>query len=152
MPTPHELEIRVRYSETDQMGIVHHASYLVYLEEGRTALMRALGFPYDEVERRGFAMAVRRIDVRYRAAARYGDVVVVRTWVEHFRGASIRYAYEVVRTADRELLATGSAEVACLRLREGFRPTPLPDDIRTALERYLSAGELLRERTLPERT
>jgi acyl-CoA thioester hydrolase len=117
------------------MGIVHHSSYLIYLEEGRTALMRALGFPYDEVERRGLGMAVRRVDVRYRSAARYGDVVLVRTRVERFRGASILYVYEVVRQADGELLATGSAEVACLALREGLRPTPLPADIRSALER-----------------
>lgn len=138
MAKPHELSIRVRYSETDQMGIVHHSSYLIYLEEGRTALMRDLGFPYDEVERRGLGMAVRRVDVRYRLAARYGDVVRVRTQVERFRGASILYAYEVVRDSDAEVLATGSAEVACLSLRDGFRPTPLPDDIRSALERYLT--------------
>jgi acyl-CoA thioester hydrolase len=138
MPKPHELLIRVRYSETDQMGVVHHSSYLIYMEEGRTALMRALGFPYDEVERRGFGMAVRRVDVRYRSAARYGDQVVVRTWVEGFRGASIQYVYEIVRESDRELLATGSAEVACLRLAGDFRPAPIPDDIRTSLEAYLA--------------
>jgi acyl-CoA thioester hydrolase len=136
MPTPHELRLRVRYSETDQMGIVHHASYLVYLEEGRTALMRELGFPYDDVERRGLGMAVRKVDLRYRQAARYGDEVVVRTWVERFRGASIRYAYEVLRASDRECLATGNAEVACVDLRGSFRPTALPDDIRGALERH----------------
>ena len=131
-------ELRVRYSETDQMGVVHHASYLVYLEEGRTALMRDLGFPYDDVERRGLGMAVRRVEVRYRTAARYGDTLLVRTGVERFRGASILYAYEIVRASDQEVVATGSAEVACLALKEGFRPTPLPDDIRTALERHLA--------------
>lgn len=138
MAKPHELPIRVRYSETDQMGIVHHSSYLIYLEEGRTALMRDLGFPYDEVERRGLGMAVRRVEVRYRVAARYGDVVIVSTRVERFRGASILYGYELVRDSDREVLATGSAEVACLALRDGFRPTPIPDDIRSALERHLA--------------
>jgi acyl-CoA thioester hydrolase len=126
----------VRYSETDQMRVVHHSSYLVYMEEGRTALMRALGFPYDEVERRGFAMAVRRVEVRYRVAARYGDEIVVRTTVEGFGGASIRYGYEIARHPQGELLATGSAEVACLSLDAAFRPTPLPDDIRGALERH----------------
>jgi acyl-CoA thioester hydrolase len=136
MPGPHELPIRVRYAETDQMGIVHHAGYLLYLEEGRLALMRHLGFPYDEVERRGFGMAVRKVEVRYRAAAVFGDELVVRTWVERFRGASILYRYEVARRGDDALLATGSAEVACVLLRDGFRPAPLPDDIRTALEGY----------------
>ena len=138
MSKSHELLIRVRYSETDQMGVVHHASYLEYLEEGRTALMRDLGFPYDQVEGRGLGMAVRKIEVRYRAAARYGDQIVVRTWVERFRGASIQYVYEVVRESDRELLATASAEVACLSLAGGFRPTPIPDDIKAALERHLA--------------
>lgn len=120
------------------MGVVHHSSYLVYMEEGRTALMRELGFPYESVERRGFGMAVRQVELRYRSAARYGDRVVVRTWVERFRGASIRYTYEIVRAGDRELLATAMAEVACLTLRDGFRPTPIPDDIRASLERYLA--------------
>ncbi len=137
MPTPHELVLRVRYSETDQMRVVHHSSYLIYMEEGRTALMRALGFPYDEVEQRGFAMAVRRVDLRYRVAARYGDEVVVRTWVERFRGASILYQCEILRASDREALATGSAEVACLQLEGGLRPTALPDDIRESLERHV---------------
>ena len=145
MAQPHELLIRVRYAETDQMGVVHHASYLVYMEEGRTALMRALGFPYDEVERRGFAMPVRRIELRYRAAARYGDQVVVRTSVERFRAASILYTCEIVRAGDLEVLASGSVEVACLDRRNGeFRPAVLPDDIKGALERHL-AGELVRE-------
>lgn len=138
MPKPHELLLRVRYSETDQMRVVHHASYLIYMEEGRTALMRTLGFPYDQVERRGLAMAVRRVEVRYRTSARYGDQVVVRTWVERFRGASIQYQYEIVRESDRELLVTGTAEVACLRLDGDMRPTPIPEDIRAALERHVA--------------
>jgi acyl-CoA thioester hydrolase len=138
MSVPHELLLRVRYSETDQMRVVHHASYLVYMEEGRTALMRSLGFPYEEVEERGLAMAVRRVEVRFRVAARYGDQVRVRTRVERFRGASILYGYEIVRDGDGELLASGSAEVACLDLAGGFRPVPIPDDIRAALQRYLT--------------
>ena len=144
MPEPHELLLRVRYSETDQMGVVHHASYLVYMEEGRTALMRQLGFPYEGVERRGFGMAVRKIELRYRSAARYGDQIVVRTSVEGFRGASIRYVYEMLRQSDRELLATGSAEVACLRLDGDFRPAPIPDDIKTSLEAYLAGRTRVR--------
>jgi len=137
MPLPHELRLRVRYCESDQMGIVHHANYLVYMEEGRTALMRALGFPYEGVERRGLAMAVRKVELRYRSAARYGDEVLVRTTVERFRGASIQYGYEIARAEGGELLASGSTEVACVEL-EGLRPAPLPDDIRGALEAYLA--------------
>jgi len=132
---PHgELTLRVRYAESDQMGVVHHGSYLLYLEEGRLALMRELGFPYDEVERRGFGMAVRRVELRFRSAARFGDELRVSTWVERSRGASILYRSEIRRRSDGELLLTGSVEVACLALRDGFRPVPLPDDIRGALE------------------
>jgi acyl-CoA thioester hydrolase len=138
MPVPHEHRLRVRYSETDQMGVVHHSSYLIYLEEGRLALMRALGFPYEEVERRGFGMAVRSVEVRYRAAARYGDELFILTTIERLRGASIRYGYEVQRVEEREVLASGAVEVACLDLAGGFRPAPLPDDIRVAIERYLA--------------
>ena len=138
MATPHELQIRVRYAETDQMGVVHHASYLIYMEEGRTALMRQLGFPYEGVEERGFAMAVRKIDVRYRQAARYGDQIRVRTTVERFRSASIVYGYEMSRVSDGTALLTATSEVACLALRDGFRPAPIPGDIREALELYLS--------------
>jgi acyl-CoA thioester hydrolase len=130
----HEHRIRVRYVETDQMGIVHHTNHLVYLEEGRTALMAALGFPYQEVERRGLAMGVRGIDVRYRQVARYGDEIVVRTSVGGFRGASIDYEYELVRARDGEVLLTGTVEVVCLSLAT-LKPAPLPDDIRAVLER-----------------
>ena len=140
MARPHELRIPVRYSETDQMGVVHHASYVIWLEEGRTALMSALGFPYDEVERRGFAMAVRSVELRYREPARYGETVLVCTTVERFRRASILYGYELLRESDRTLLANGTAEVACLEL-ENWRPAHLPPDIERALERYLAAGQ-----------
>jgi len=139
MPEPHELRLPVRYAETDQMGVVHHASYVVWMEEGRTALMSTLGFPYDEVERRGFAMAVRQLDVRYREPARYGDEILVRTTVERFRSASILYVYEMIRASDGRLLASGSAEVACLDLNKGWRPAQLPDDIRRSLETYVGS-------------
>jgi len=138
MPEPHELRIPVRYSETDQMGVVHHGSYVIWLEEGRTALMASLGFPYDKGEKRGFAMAVRNLDLRYREPAKYGDTVLVRTTIERFRSASILYRYEVLRELDQRRLAEGAAEVACLDLRRGWAPVQLPTDIRTALENYLN--------------
>ncbi len=121
------------------MGVVHHASYLIYLEEGRTALMSSLGFPYAGVERRGFAMGVRQVDVRYRQPARYGDEVLVRTAIERLRSASILYAYELLRASDGEVLLTGTVEVVCLELGS-FRPAAIPEDIRGALEAYLEVG------------
>ncbi len=138
MSAAHEHRIRVRYSETDQMGVVHHASHLVYLEEGRTALMGFLGFPYEGVERRGLAMGVRRVDVRYRQVARYGDEIVVRTTIEQFRGASITYGYELLRARDGELLLTGTVEVVCLALGT-LQPARIPEEIRAALQDHMGS-------------
>lgn len=139
MSLPHELEIRVRYSETDRMGVVHHSSYLIYLEEGRTALMRDLGLPYDEVEDSGFALGVRKLDVRYRQPARYGDVLKVRTEVLRLRNASILFGYEIRRMSDGALLFTGSVETVCV---EGatLKPVPTPPAIQEALEKALAGS------------
>jgi len=134
MAPHHELRQRVRYSETDQMGVVHHAAYVIWLEEGRTALMREVGIPYEELERAGFAVAVRRLDLRYRAAARYGDEVLVRTTIGGLRGASIRFNYEVLRCAgDQALLLTGTVETVSLDLAS-LRPIPLPEALRSAVD------------------
>lgn len=133
MAIRHDLELEVRYSETDQMGIVHHASYLVWLEEGRTALMGAIGLPYHELERTGIGFGVRKVDVRYRQAVRYGDRVRVRTTLEESRGASLRFGYEVLRCSDRAVALTGTVEIACIELAK-VRPTPLPRAVVAAIE------------------
>ena len=137
MSLPHELTIRVRYSETDQMGVVHHASFLVYLEEGRTALMRDLGVPYDEVERSGFAMGVRKMDVRYRHPGRYGDVLRVHTDVKAVRSASIVFGYEVQRERDGKVLLTGSVETVCVEI-PSLRPVPTPESLRRPIEEAMA--------------
>jgi len=134
MRTPHEHHLHVRYAETDQMGVVYHANYLVYMEEGRTRMMAARGLPYHELERQGWALVVRKAELRYRAAARYGDEILVRTWVERVGGASIRFRYELERAGAGELLATGTTELACVDLgTEGRPPTMLPEELRARL-------------------
>ena len=134
MPVVHEHRLHVRYAETDQMGVVYHANYLVYLEEGRTHLMAELGCPYHELEGRGWNLVVRKADLRYRAAARYGDEIVVRTWIERVGGASVSFRYEVRRGGDGELLATAGTELASLRAEGTARqPALLPDDVRERL-------------------
>ena len=132
MSEPHELRIRVRYHEADSMGVVHHAVYFVYLEEGRTELMRSLGIPYEDVERGGVAMGVRKIDVRYRGPARYGDVVRVLTWIRRIGGASIQFEYELRRAGDDELLLTGTVETVSVEMGT-LKPVPTPDEIREAV-------------------
>jgi acyl-CoA thioester hydrolase len=134
-PLKHELRLRVRYAETDQMGVVHHANYLIYLEESRTRLMADRGCSYAELERSGWLLPVRRTELRYRAPAYYDDEIVVRTWVQRVRAASLTFASEVVRTTDGVLLASGEVELACIDAREGSRkPTLLPDSLRAKLE------------------
>lgn len=136
---PHEHRLAVRYSETDQMGLVHHSSYLVYMEEGRTRAMAELGAPYHEVEASGTALVVRKASLRYRAGARYGDELLVRTAVERVGGASVAFRYEIERAADATPVATGSTELACVDLRDpARRPKMLPAELRAIL---VSAAE-----------
>ena len=104
----HETEIRVRYAETDQMGIVHHANYLIWFESGRSELCRAKGFSYKEMEDDDDAlMDVAESYCRYKSPAHYEDVLTLRTRVGDIRSRSIRFFYEVYRASDDMLLAEG---------------------------------------------
>jgi acyl-CoA thioester hydrolase len=126
----HEHRLRVRYAETDQMGRAHHASYVVYLEEGRTRMMADLGLSYADVERRGFGLVVRAVGLRYHAASVYEDELIVRTWVHELRGASVDLAYEVVKAADGVRVASGNTQLACVDLRaDPPAVRPLPEDL-----------------------
>ncbi len=104
----HETEIRVRYAETDKMGIVHHANYLIWFEAGRSDLCRARGFSYKEMEENDNAlMVVAESYCRYKSPSYYEDVITVRTRVAEIRSRSIRFIYEVFRAADDALIAEG---------------------------------------------
>src|SRR5215204_1719353 len=104
----HETEIRVRYAETDKMGIVHHANYLIWFEAGRSDLCRARGFSYKEMEEQDNAlMVVAESYVRYKSPAFYEDLLTIRTQVAEVRSRSIRFIYEIVRDNDDTLLAEG---------------------------------------------
>jgi acyl-CoA thioester hydrolase len=138
-PARHEHRLRVRYGETDQMGVVHHANYLLYLEESRTALMAARGCSYAAFERSGWALPVRKAELRFRSPARYEDELVVRTWVEKLGPASVTFASEVWREADRTLIASGAIELACIDIRSTPRKLALlPDEMRQALAAEVS--------------
>lgn len=134
MPAVHEHRLRVRYAETDQMGVAHHASYLVYVEEARTRMMAARGCSYAELERQGIGLPVRRLEMRYRASARYDEELLVRTRVESLKPASVRFAYELERASDSTLVATGWTELACVDLASpGRRVVPLPRELQALL-------------------
>lgn len=104
----HETEIRVRYAETDKMGIVHHSNYLIWFEAGRSDLCRARGFSYREMEERDDAlMVVAESYVRYKSPAYYEDLIHIRTRVAEVRSRSIRFIYEAYRVADDTVIAEG---------------------------------------------
>jgi acyl-CoA thioester hydrolase len=122
-----EISIRVRYAETDRMGLLHHANYLVYFEQARTELLRSLGCTYRDMEDQGYLLVLTRFEVRYRRPAHYDDVLTIRTHVERTTAVRIDHRYEVVRNG--ELLAEGSSTLACVD-RDG-RPQALPDFLRS---------------------
>lgn len=108
-----ETTFPVRYAETDQMRIAHHAHYVVWMEEGRSEFMRQSGADYAEMERGGYFFAVTGIEVRYLAPAHYGERVTVRTWVEELRSRQLVFGYEIVNAQNGTLLVTGKSELVC---------------------------------------
>lgn len=92
--------LRVRYAETDAMGIVHHANYLVWMEAGRTEFMRHFGFTYRQLEELGVVMPVLEVNVRYRMPAYYDDEIEISTWVEELSRTKIKLAYRLTRLSD----------------------------------------------------
>lgn len=122
----HRFSTRVRYGETDQMGVVYHPNYLVYFEIGRTELMRTCGVPYGDLERKGILLVVTEVSVRYRSAALYDELLEVLTRVDSLGKASIRFSYRVCG-ADGRLCAEGSTDLASLDARKS--PVRLPSEI-----------------------
>lgn len=103
-----ETRVRVRYAETDQMGVVYHANYLVWFEVGRVEMMRQLGLDYKDMERdEGALIVVVEATARYKAPARYDDELIVRTRLANVRASILRFKYEVVRVNDGTLLCEG---------------------------------------------
>lgn len=104
----HETELRVRYAETDKMGIVHHANYLVWFEAGRSELCRDRGFSYKAMEEKENALlVVAESYCRYKSPAFYDDLLIVKTRAAEIRSRSIRFVYEIVRPSDQSLIAEG---------------------------------------------
>ncbi|HUZ03997.1 MAG TPA: thioesterase family protein [Acidobacteriaceae bacterium] len=103
-----ETRVRVRYAETDQMGVVYHANYLVWFEIGRVELMRHLGFDYKRMEAEDdCCIAVVEATCRYKSPARYDDELVIETEITALRGFVLKFRYRVLRANDRTLLAVG---------------------------------------------
>ena len=123
--------VRVRYAETDQAGMAHHAAFLLWFEEGRVELLRSLGKSYQQFEAEGIHFPVREAFCRYWVPTRFDDVLIVTTQVEQVRGASARFGCRIARQADDALIAEGHTLHACVD-DEG-KVTRLPQAIRQSL-------------------
>jgi acyl-CoA thioester hydrolase len=127
-----ETRLRVRYAETDQMGVVYYANYLVWMESGRVDLCKACGFNYRDIEREdGIYFAVAEATCRYRAPARFDDEVIVKTWIEAANPRLVIFAYEMRLAESDQVLAIGSTRHVFVT-REMQR-TKLPDKYRAML-------------------
>lgn len=126
----HETPVRVRYGETDQMGVVYHANYLVYFEMGRTELIRSLGRSYSEVEGDGVKLIVVEATCRYHSPARYDEELRIRTRVASVRSVRVDFEYEIVG-ADGGIRATGRTRLAAVDA--AGKPTRLPSHLSSML-------------------
>ncbi len=125
-PAVNETRLRVRYAETDQMGVVYHSNHFIWFEVGRVELLRQLGFSYREMESQDNCfIAVVDARCRYKAPVRYDDEVVVRTFLKHVRETVIHFGYELVRADDGKLLAEG--ETTHIVANAQMKPRPLPE-------------------------
>jgi acyl-CoA thioester hydrolase len=120
-----EVEFRVRYAETDQMGVVHHSRYAVYFEMGRTELLRGTGYSYRDMEESKAFLVVAKLEIKYHAPARYDDLLRLKTTVTRLTRARIEHSYELYRVDGHQLLTSGATTLACVDA-EG-RPTAIPD-------------------------
>jgi acyl-CoA thioester hydrolase len=107
-----EIQIRVRYAETDRMGLLHHANYLVYFEQARTELLRSQGAAYKELEDQGYFLVIAKVEVKYRSPAHYDDVLTIRTTVTRSSPIRIEHRYEVF--CDSVLICEGATTLACV--------------------------------------
>ncbi|KOP82376.1 acyl-CoA thioesterase [Cytobacillus solani] len=113
-------EIEVRYAETDQMGVVYHANYLIWMELGRTQLIKDLGFNYAELEKDGILSPVMDIQASYKKPLLYGQKAIVKTWIDEYDGLRVNYGYEIFNE-DGDLAVTGLTKHVCVK-KDSFRP------------------------------
>ncbi len=136
-----ETRLRVRYAETDQAGVVYHANYLIWFEVGRVELCRAHGFNYRDLEREADTwLPVIEAYVKYHSPARYDEEILVRTRVAQLRRRFITFTYQVVRAADRALLAEGETRHIVLSL--SGKPRSFPPEYVEKLRAARGAGTL----------
>jgi acyl-CoA thioester hydrolase len=130
------IDFRVRYAETDQMGVVYHANYFVWCEVARTKLIRERGTSYADLERQGVLLAVSEASMRYHSAARYDDMIRAEAWITSVRSRTVTFGYRIVRLAEggqSDRLVT--AETTLIVLGPDSRPRKLPSELMEKLSR-----------------
>jgi acyl-CoA thioester hydrolase len=137
-PRTSSVEFRVRYAETDRMGVVYHSHYLVWCEIGRTDHIRSSGMPYREMEERGIALAVAEAEIRYKSPARYDDMIRVETIISRVASRTVTFDYEISNADTRTALAT--ARTVLVSLDREHRVVTLPPDVRDLLARDADAS------------
>lgn len=123
----HDSHIAVRYAETDAMGVVHHASYIVWFEVARTEWLAVRGYRYADLEKEGFFLVVTEVNVRYLRPVRYGDEIVVRSHPSEVKSRAIQFTYEVVNPTTNEVHVTATTRHICTD-RQG-RVSRIPEHI-----------------------
>ncbi len=118
-----EIQIRVRYAETDRGGLLHHANYLLYLEQARTELLRTLGASYKDMEDQGFFLVITKVEVKYKNPVFYDDVVTIRTTVTRTTPVRIEHKYEVFRP-DGQMACEAATTLACIAKDGKLQPMP----------------------------
>jgi acyl-CoA thioester hydrolase len=142
------VRLRARFAETDAMRIVHHTEYFVWFEVARTELLRSIGLPYTEIQRRGFNTPLVEAFASYKAPARYDDEVEVKISAGRIGRSSLRLEYEVVKLPGGELLCTG--HTVHVMVGGDGKPKKIPDDLRERLSSWSSKGSPTRR--TPSRT
>lgn len=133
-----DIQIRVRYAETDAMGYLHHARYFVYFEEGRTELLRRNGIRYRDMEARGVFYVVARLECRFHAPAHYDDSLTLTTTTQRLTPVRVEHTYRLCR--DEKLLAQAASTLVAVG-RDG-RPRPLPEDLYAVLGGVTAPGDV----------
>jgi acyl-CoA thioester hydrolase len=123
-----ETTLYVRYAETDAMGIIHHASYIIYFEEGRSNYARQRGSDYASFERSGYYLTVSEINARYIKPARYGQQITIRCWIDDMKSRGLTFGYEIIDAQTRDILVEGLSKHICIT--HSGQVTRLPEEWR----------------------
>jgi acyl-CoA thioester hydrolase len=133
----HETKIRVRYKDTDRLGVVYYGNYLTFFEVGRAELMRALGYPYSRLEAEGYSLVVIEAFARYHGNVGYDSLVSVKTTIPDVSGARMRFDYEVLGE-NGSVLVSGYTLHGCLNSKS--KPSRIPPSLKALIEERIGAS------------